>query len=157
MTHDIISDVVGARRRIREAEDAALSSINMTSRQVLLLKYYHENPGSSQTSATIGIGMDRSTLADVTRRLADRRLIVRRRTRIDARKYSVDVTEYGAQRLDQARKILANAYNHLFRHMMRADAVSVVELLDRIGNDIVRDAPAKQRNDEHHHQRRVRT
>ena len=45
-------------------------------------------------------GIDRSTLADVVRRLVEKGLLQRKRTRNDARKYAVRLTPKGREALD---------------------------------------------------------
>ena len=47
-------------------------------------------------------GIDRSTLADIVHRLVERRLVVRKRTKRDARMYAVRLTERGDVALKQA-------------------------------------------------------
>ena len=47
-------------------------------------------------------GIDRSTLADIVRRLVSRGLLTRRRTRNDARMYAVRITPEGKSVLEKA-------------------------------------------------------
>jgi DNA-binding MarR family transcriptional regulator len=54
-----------------------------------------ENEGTSQTGLTERTGIDRSTLADLVRRLHGKRLLQRRRTKEDARTYAVKLTDEG--------------------------------------------------------------
>ncbi len=58
--------------------------------------------GLSQTELVTRTGIDRSTLADVIRRLVQRGWLQRRRTSSDARAYAIRLTEEG-------REILKNA------------------------------------------------
>jgi DNA-binding MarR family transcriptional regulator len=51
----------------------------------------------SQTELVNRTGIDRSTLSDVVRRLQKRRLLQRRRTKDDARAYTVALTDKGRQ------------------------------------------------------------
>ena len=57
------------------------------------------NEGSSQTKIVEITGVDRSTLADVVRRLLKNRLIERRRSKEDARAYVLKLSEAGRQAL----------------------------------------------------------
>jgi DNA-binding MarR family transcriptional regulator len=61
-----------------------------------------QNEGLSQTGLVGLTGIDRSTLADVVQRLQRKGLLHRRRTKEDARAYSVKLTDAG-------RRVLATA------------------------------------------------
>jgi DNA-binding MarR family transcriptional regulator len=84
---------------------------NLTPRQLAVLTAVAQNKGVSQTGIVDATGIDRSTLADIVRRLVKRKLLQRRRTRHDARAYAVTLTEEGwrllraaeplAKRIDQ--------------------------------------------------------
>jgi DNA-binding MarR family transcriptional regulator len=54
-----------------------------------------QNEGLSQTHLVERTGIDRSTLADIVRRMLKKGLLQRRRTREDARAYAVKLTEEG--------------------------------------------------------------
>jgi len=75
---------------------------DLTPRQLAVLMTVAQNEGVSQTGIVDATGIDRSTLADVVRRLAKRGLLQRRRTREDARAYAVKLT-------DEGRRILRSA------------------------------------------------
>ena len=72
--------------------------------QAMLITAIAENPGASQTKLVEVTGIDRSTLADVMRRLLHRRLVQRKRTKEDARAYAVDVTDAGREKAAEIRK-----------------------------------------------------
>ncbi len=67
----------------------------LTSRQLVVLDAIAKLQEPSQTDVCDATGIDRSTLADMVRRLCARRLITRRRNRIDARAYNLRLTEDG--------------------------------------------------------------
>jgi DNA-binding MarR family transcriptional regulator len=73
-----------------EAEGSAL-----TPRQYAVLLTVAVNPDVSQTVLVAETGVDRSTLADIVRRLVDKRLLQRKRTKEDARMYAVRITNKG--------------------------------------------------------------
>ena len=62
----------------------------------------------SQTTLVERTGIDRSTMADIVRRLTARGLVQRRRTRRDARRYAVRLTDKGenALRLAEPARLL---------------------------------------------------
>ena len=79
-----------------------VSGIDLTPRQYEVLKAVSELTDPSQTTLVTATGIDRSTLADIVRRLTDRGLLHRHRTADDARKYAVRLTEQGRQTLANA-------------------------------------------------------
>lgn len=68
----------------------------VTPRQFAILDAIAENPGISQTGLVDRTGIDRSTLADIVRRMFDKGLVQRERTAADARAYAVKLTRKGA-------------------------------------------------------------
>lgn len=72
---------------------------DLTARQFAVLITVSQNEGLSQTKLVERTGIDRSTLADVVRRMLKKGLLQRRRTRDDARAYAVRLTEDGNRML----------------------------------------------------------
>jgi DNA-binding MarR family transcriptional regulator len=68
---------------------------DLTPRQYAVLVSVSQNEGLSQTQLVERTGVDRSTLADIVRRMLKKGLLQRRRTKDDARAYSVKLTEEG--------------------------------------------------------------
>jgi DNA-binding MarR family transcriptional regulator len=68
---------------------------NLTPRQLAVLTTVAQHEGLSQTGIVDRTGIDRSTLADIVRRLQKKGLLQRRRTKEDARAYAVKLTEEG--------------------------------------------------------------
>src|SRR5262245_43253331 len=81
---------------------SGMQTNGLTARQLAVLVTVLENEGLSQTGLVDRTGIDRSTLADIVRRLKERGLLQRRRTREDARAYAVKLTEDGRQVLRTA-------------------------------------------------------
>ncbi len=68
---------------------------DLTPRQYAVLVTVAYNEGLSQTHLVEKTGIDRSTLADIVRRMLKKGLLQRRRTKEDARAYAVKLTEEG--------------------------------------------------------------
>jgi DNA-binding MarR family transcriptional regulator len=85
---------------------AGMQTNDLTARQLVVLAAVAENEGLSQTDLVERTGIDRSTLADVVKRLKGKGLLQRRRTKEDARTYAVKLTEDG-QRMLRAAEPLA--------------------------------------------------
>jgi DNA-binding MarR family transcriptional regulator len=82
---------------------------NMTPRQYAVLAAVSRNEDISQTGLVAATGIDRSTLADVVRRLVEKGFLTRKRTRNDARKYAVRMTPLGHQVLQSAQPAAVRA------------------------------------------------
>ena len=76
-----------------------VGAMQLTPRQFAVLKAVSGADGPSQTAIMTATGIDRSTTAELVRRLVAYGLLQRRRTRRDARLYSVRLTAKGRQAL----------------------------------------------------------
>jgi DNA-binding MarR family transcriptional regulator len=72
-----------------------IGEADLTPRQYAVLLTVAHNEGLSQTQLVERTGVDRSTLADIVRRMLKKGLLQRRRTKEDARAYAVRLTEEG--------------------------------------------------------------
>ncbi len=77
-----------------------MSSGDVTPRQYAVLVTVASHEGLSQTQLVDRTGIDRSTLADIVRRMMKKGLLQRRRTKEDARAYAVRLTEEGRKVYD---------------------------------------------------------
>jgi DNA-binding MarR family transcriptional regulator len=112
---------------------------DLTPRQYAVLVAVSQNEGLSQTHLVEKTGVDRSTLADIVRRMLKKGLLQRRRTKDDARAYAVKLTEEGwrilktadplAKRVDD--KILA-ALPGQQRERFLQDLALIVEALGKL-------------------------
>jgi DNA-binding MarR family transcriptional regulator len=75
----------------------------LTPRQYAILAAIEANQGLSQTGLVESTGIDRSTLADIVRRMLDKGLVQRERTADDARAYAVHLTRKGGNVLKKMR------------------------------------------------------
>lgn len=75
---------------------------DLTPRQYAVLTTVAHNEGLSQTALVERTGIDRSTLADIIRRMLKKGLLQRRRTKEDARAYAVKLTDEGWRSLKSA-------------------------------------------------------
>ena len=107
---------------------------DVTPRQLAVLKALGAKEGVSQTKLVEATGVDRSTLADLCKRMQRKGLLRRRRTREDARAYAVQLTDEGrrvlkvaapaARRVDE---ILLSALSDKGRRAFLAALASIVE------------------------------
>jgi DNA-binding MarR family transcriptional regulator len=94
--------------QIVDAEYAkALEPFKITARQLVVLQAIRDIKGDpSQTAIVTATGMDRSTTADVIRRMLNAGLIARKRTKDDARAYAVTLTAEGTVVVKSASKLI---------------------------------------------------
>ena len=78
-----------------EIFQAEMGDGDLTPRQYAVLVAVSQNEGLSQTDLVEKTGVDRSTLADIVRRMLKKGLLQRRRTKEDARAYAVKLTDEG--------------------------------------------------------------
>jgi MarR family transcriptional regulator, temperature-dependent positive regulator of motility len=91
-----------AGQRAGEVFQGEIDEAELTPRQYAVLLTVAHNEGLSQTHLVEKTGIDRSTLADIVRRMLKKGLLQRRRTKDDARAYAVKLTDDGAKALKAA-------------------------------------------------------
>jgi DNA-binding MarR family transcriptional regulator len=117
---------------------AELGEGDLTPRQYAVLITVSLNEGLSQTHLVERTGIDRSTLADIVRRMLKKGLLQRRRTKEDARAYAVKLTEEGWRVLKSAeplsRKVddrILSALSPNQRDRLLQDLNSIVQVLGK--------------------------
>ena len=114
-----------------------LGDSDLTARQVQVLAAIDRNEGLSQTDIVATTGIDRSTLADIVRRLSKRKLIERKRSKDDARAYMVKLTEAGRKALANGKPALGSVENGLLAALpvkQRAELVAILGNVVAAGN-----------------------
>jgi MarR family transcriptional regulator, temperature-dependent positive regulator of motility len=99
-----------------------LGDSDLTPRQLAIMIAVADSEGSSQTALVNKTGIDRSTMADVVRRLTKRGWLQRRRTPADARAYAVKLTEAGWAELRRATPLARRVDNNILQALPRKDA-----------------------------------
>ncbi len=103
----------------------------ITLRQLDLLQSVAQNKGASQTQMVDGTGIDRSTLADIARRLVRKGLLTRKRTKADARTYAVNLTEQGQKAMRAASKIEERVRDGVLGKLSSQERVQLLDLLQK--------------------------
>jgi DNA-binding MarR family transcriptional regulator len=104
----------------------------LTTRQFAVLVAVANNRDISQTGLVQATGIDRSTVAEIVKRLLRRGLIKRRRTRLDARTYAVRLSEEGEGLLGQARPAAMRAEERLRSALGDLDVSGIANALSRL-------------------------
>ncbi len=112
---------------------------DLTPRQYAVLVAVAENEGLSQTNLVEMTGIDRSTLADIIRRMLKKGLVQRRRTKEDARAYAVKLTEEGRRILRSAEPMARRVDDRILQALPAAqrdrfltDLNTIVDALGRL-------------------------
>jgi DNA-binding MarR family transcriptional regulator len=112
---------------LREVADAEL-----TPRQFAVLAAVEHNEDISQTGLVAATGIDRSTLADVVRRLVTKGLLQRKRSRQDQRRYAVRLTARGRDVLLAARPGARRADEKVLAQLAGRQRGDFLEALARV-------------------------
>lgn len=82
---------------VTEIYQAEMASHDLTARQYAVLFALAHSEGMSQSKLVDATGIDRSTMADIVRRMLKKGIIQRKRDKDDARAYEVRITEEGVR------------------------------------------------------------
>ncbi len=107
---------------------------DLTPRQYAVLASVAKSEGLSQTDLVAETGIDRSTLADVVRRMLKKGLIQRRRTKQDARAYAVRLTEEGRRILAQSEPLVREIDQRILEALPPAQRLQFLDDLSAIIN-----------------------
>lgn len=109
-----------------------IGKTDLTPRQFAVLKAVAASEEPSQTMLVEKTGIDRSTLADIVRRLVTKGLLQRKRTRRDARMYAVKLTDKGANALKSAEPAARSTDERLLGALANGQRDGFLEALRRI-------------------------
>lgn len=116
---------------------------DLTPRQYAVLVTVSQNEGLSQTDLVDKTGIDRSTLADIVRRMLKKSLLQRRRTKEDARAYAVKLTDEGWRVLKNAEPMAKRVDDRILsvlptaqRDRFISDLNTIVQSLNQIDADL---------------------
>jgi len=109
-------------------------SSELTKQQFTVLAALESNEGVSQTALVEMTGIDRSTLAEMVRRMLERGLVSRERTEKDARANAVAITTSGRKALRVARSAADRAEKALLDPLPASDRAKFIKALSAIAS-----------------------
>jgi DNA-binding MarR family transcriptional regulator len=112
------------------------SAGSMTPRQFAVLRSIASSTEPSQTTLVEMTGIDRSTVADIVRRLVERGLVQRRKTRRDARMYALRLTVKGVAALRATEPAAQTTDDKLLASLGAAEREIFVQALAKIVSSI---------------------
>lgn len=121
-----------AQQAADEAFAAAFADTGLTPRQLAVLVIVGEREGTNQVGLVDATGIDRSTTADLVRRLMRKGLLARRRARHDARSNVLRLTDEGKSLLASFRARAAEVDRMLLNALPEGSRAGFVEALGRI-------------------------
>lgn len=107
-------------------------SSELTKQQFTVLAALESNEGVSQTALVEMTGIDRSTLAEMVRRMMERALVSRERTEKDARANAVAITTAGRKALRAARGAADRAEKALLEPLPASERAKFIKALATI-------------------------
>ena len=116
---------------------------DLTPRQYAILVCVSQNPDISQTGLVEQTGVDRSTLADIVRRLVKKGLLQRKRTRGDARMYAVRLTAKGQSTLGSIKPIATKVDQRILSVLRTGQRAEFIESLGEIVKAMNRRMPQR--------------
>ena len=108
------------------------ADLDLTQKQVSALWLVNEFPGISQIELGGRLRMDRATTMTIVNRLQDRAFMRRERSKSDARKQALFVTDDGAEALGQAKAAIKEHEHWLKARFTPQEVEKLVEMLARI-------------------------
>ena len=126
----------------QHAEDLftrSIGTLGLTARQYAVLTVVDNLESPSQTALCDATGIDRSTIADIVRRLVTRGLVARRRTAQDARMYAVRLTPEGKNALETAVPIAHGVDAALLECLSPSEREAFCSLLEKVAHAPARD------------------
>jgi len=120
------------RRCVQHANDLfarELGASDLTKQQFTVLAAVEQNEGMSQTDLVVITGIDRSTLAEMIRRMIDKGLLDRERTETDQRANAVRISAAGRKALRSARSAGDRVERALLTALSAAGRTKFVRML----------------------------
>ena len=129
-----------ALQRALDIYAEAFGEDGVTQRQFAVLAAADERAGATQADLERITGIDRSTLADMARRMIGKGLLERERSNVDARANAVRLTDAGRQVLGEARPKMAAADARLLKLISgHGRRTTFISLLRDLGKPVVAD------------------
>ncbi|WP_291154827.1 MarR family transcriptional regulator [Hyphomicrobium sp.] len=107
-----------------------MSEYDLTARQYAVLVALARSEGLSQSKLVDATGIDRSTMADIVRRMLKKGIIQRKRDKDDARAYEVTITSEGTRLYNDVQPIVRRIEDKLLSAL---NGKRVDEFLSHLG------------------------
>ena len=110
----------------------ALASLNLRPSQFAVLILIDQNPGTSQSSVSDALGIQKANFVSIIAELANRGLVRRRKSETDGRTYSLGLTARGRSLLENATKLQSVHEERVIAKIGTEGRVQLLSLLERV-------------------------
>ena len=110
----------------------ALVSLNLRPSQFAVLILIDQNPGTSQSSVSDALGIQKANFVAIIAELANRGLVRRRKSETDGRTYSLGLTARGRVLLENAAKLQSVHEERVIAKIGSEGRVQLLSLLERL-------------------------
>jgi MarR family transcriptional regulator, temperature-dependent positive regulator of motility len=117
----------------------------LTPRQLMVLAAVGEDEGLNQTAIVLRTNIDRSTTADIVKRLKRKGWLQRQRTKEDARAYAVKLTEEGRRVLRSAEPLSRRVDTRVLGALSASQRERFIEALSLIVETLEKTSPGNGR------------
>ncbi len=124
---------------VTDIYQSEMADYDLTARQYAVLFALAHADGLSQSKLVDATGIDRSTMADIVRRMLKKGIIQRKRDKDDARAYEVKITDEGARLFEAVAPIVRRIEEKLLSALT---GKRVDEFLDSLARIVSVDPPA---------------
>ncbi len=134
---DDIGDIVGFHLRLAQGAvyrhfTETFAALGLTQKQVSALWLIDDHPDMAQTGLAQRMRMDRATTMAIVNRLQDRGLLVRGKSRDDARKQALNLTDAGRAMLLVAKDAMRAHEAWLKARFTEREVATLIEMLARL-------------------------
>jgi DNA-binding MarR family transcriptional regulator len=109
-----------------------LASLNLRPTQLAVLMLIDQNPGTSQSSVSEALGIQKANFVAIIAELANRGLVRRRKSENDGRTYSLGLTARGRSVLEDAEKLQSVHEARVIAQIGTEGRVQLLSLLERV-------------------------
>ena len=109
-----------------------LASLKLRPTQLAVLMLIDQNPGTSQSSVSEALGIQKANFVAIIAELADRGLVRRRKSENDGRTYSLGLTARGRSLLEDAEKLQSVHEARVMAQIGTEGRVQLLSLLERV-------------------------
>jgi DNA-binding MarR family transcriptional regulator len=109
-----------------------LASLNLRPSQFAVLILIDQNPGTSQSSVSDALGIQKANFVSIIAELANRGLVRRRKSETDGRTYSLGLTPRGRSLLENAAKLQSVHEERVIAKIGTEGRVQLLSLLERV-------------------------
>ena len=109
-----------------------LASLNLRPSQFAVLILIDQNPGTSQSSVSEALGIQKANFVAIIAELANRGLVRRRKSETDGRTYSLGLTSRGRLLLENASKLQSVHEERVIAKIGTEGRMQLLSLLERV-------------------------